>query len=60
MTPDFATLFGKAEQGAEESLSHVVPNEARNLLFATIQGKSRFLGQRPPSEEQLQVFFCSL
>jgi hypothetical protein len=41
---------GTASQVAEKVLVSVIPNEARNLLFAKFSGKSRFLGHKPPSE----------
>jgi hypothetical protein len=37
-------------EAAEKAAYFVIPSEARDLLFQMCRGKSRFLGQTPPSE----------
>jgi hypothetical protein len=55
-------IFGRARllQAAEESQFVVIPSEARDLLFAKCQGKSRFLSPQTPFGMTKREFFRSL
>jgi len=55
-------MFGRARllQAVEESQFVVIPSEARDLLFAKCQGKSRFLTPQTPFGMTKREFFRSL
>jgi hypothetical protein len=55
-------IFGRARplQAVEESQFVVIPSEARDLLFAKCQGKSRFLTPQTPFGMTKREFFRSL
>jgi hypothetical protein len=55
-TSEFAKLFGTAEELAKKSQFVVTPSEARDLLFAKCQGKSRFLTPQTPFGMKKQEF----
>jgi hypothetical protein len=55
-------IFGRARllQAAEESQFVVIPSEARDLLFAKCQAKSRFLSPQTPFGMTKREFFRGL